>query len=151
MVLCKHININQLQMGQFIDLEHYLKENNIIKIASYMYEPQVDFDNIPYEIVLSVSNKYLEWRNNILDHYRYLFTANEDNEYDKRLYDHLGIIKEDEDIEEDNKSDEFNKTWMWYHILYTVFANENFLKMKVCYSLSLISVLNHLAYLNVKQ
>jgi hypothetical protein len=145
-MLLKIINLNDITAGQFIDLEHYIKKDDICSIASYLYVPRTDFYSVPYEYVLAAYNHYMDWRSNLLENYKPLFAKAEEKD-DEAIYNKVKIKKRSEDDKFDIELKQYNEIYSWYGVLYSTFANEDYLKMKECYKLRIIEVLNHLTFL----
>jgi hypothetical protein len=142
--------LSHTTMGEWIDLENAISENDIITIASYQYTPRIDGNTMDYESCLAAFQYYLTWRNNILDHYKHILSNGSEQKDDIEIYKRLGIKKTISDEEVDEDLDQFNKVFSWYDVLFTVFAGSDYMKMKDCMKLKVIEVFNHLSYLQMK-
>ena len=136
--------LNNILIGEFIDLEKLIKDRNIIKIAEYLYAPRMPLDNVPYDYVIAAYKHYLKWRNDILNHYYPDDGASENNS--ESIYTKLGLDTE-ELKEEDNDEELFYNQFGWYSTLFMNFANEDYTKMPEVFKIPVIQVFNHLLYL----
>ena len=132
----KLIDFNKLTIGEFVDLENYIKDidANFERIASLIYrnnkKPEKNiyiFETWSYEVIYSGIKKYIKWREWLYDFYKALFRGD--------------VSDEKTDL------DEFNEKWSWYNILFKNFCNEDFFKMEEAFNINILEAMNHLGYL----
>jgi hypothetical protein len=137
-------------MGEWITMERAIRDDDILTIAYFQYEPHVPLDSVSWENVVAACNQYVIWRNTILKNYAGLFEKREEKD-DDAIYNNLNLDRDKEDLEADQALNEYNERYSWYDTLFVVFAKENYLNMKDCYKLKVIEVLNHLSFLQSKR
>lgn len=144
-------DFNKTTVGEWIDRDEFIRNNDIVGLATHLYSSEIPLDFVKYEICVGAWNSYLEWRQNIMDNYAAQFIHIEEGK-SKIIYDRLGITDEYEEIEEmmSQQQKEYNRNYGWYDILFTEFANCDYLKMSACFHLTMIEVLNHKNYLLTK-
>lgn len=133
----KLINLNNLKIGQYIDL--ISAKDDMIRITQILYNSDSDFSDVPYEYVNSLYYHFLKFKSNLVTSYPSLFTSTEGESKDD-IYQKLGLEVEEED-EEESKDEE---SIIWFNILYNQICNGDFLKMREAYNLNVIEVFNFL-------
>ena len=149
-------NLNKdLRIGELIDIEVYIKNNDIISLCQLLYRDPInnsipDLSEVQYNFILGTYEYYLKWRKGLFEDYAGLFSGGDESEEQKRKrYEKFGL-KWEEDSEEQKAEKEHNSKWGWYSTLFENICNGDVLKMKEAYNLNVISTFTHLAYLTNK-
>jgi hypothetical protein len=152
--------VNNLTLGEFIDLENYFAESyidNLTRICAILwrktnqnewgndkFEPyefnledrKHEFDTIPVGFVYEIIPIYLKFREDFTNTYVNLFNP---------------VISEPDDVEEldpedlkEDKEEEVFKRWSWETTLYNL-ANEDITKIDAILNMPLVFVFNMLA------
>ena len=150
-------NLNNITFGEFIDLENIIKSGDTISVAKLLWEGEGDVGDIKLNVLLGGNEKYILFREKIYKNYAHLFEGSDDeDDTNDRMLEHYGIKKDmfdlNEGIEDSLKAKEdreYNRVWGWYVVANNL-AGGDFLRINEVFKRPLISVLNHLVYLNNK-
>lgn len=157
-----HKGINTLTLGEFIDLEHYCKDDYIVNLPTicailyrktmnnvwgneevepYRFNPldrEYVFNDLPITQIYGVITEYLKFREDFMKTYENLFQPTFE-------------VEEDEEMDiEDKKEEEEEKRiskWSWESIIWSL-ANEDITKADHVTDLPLIFCFNFLSMKN---
>jgi hypothetical protein len=154
------IPFNNLTLGEWIDLDYYLKNNLDLKIIEVLYRQKNDnpWDKVEYESygsfskersefllelkaedVLGVKQMYIQWRENVLTQYQGLFQT-----FDK-VEDYSDLdIKAQREIEQALKEEEQMKQFAWERLVMLLCDND-ITKFNQVLELPVIQVFNIMA------
>ena len=153
-----YIGLNDLKLGEFIDLEHYFANDyvkHLIYICSVLYRKtklseweevvyedysfnieirKEQFNDLPITSVYGICSEYIKYRENFLKVYENLFNPI----FDEDELDDVEL--DEEDLKEQEAEDKINR-WSWEHTLYNL-ANEDVTKIKDVLELNLVFAFN---------
>lgn len=157
------IDFNNILVGQFIDIEFWLKnlENNLHKILSVIYQKtkEDEWGNIEFEPYIYDINKrseifsyismgkvygglslYLQWRENFINQNKSIFESKDEEELDETSMSMLSKEEIDE-IKKDIEKEKLKADYAWPYFLYQL-ADGDIVKMKEMFNLKLLYVIN---------
>jgi hypothetical protein len=151
----KLINLNNISVGRYIDLDYFLtetEENKIQNILSLLILPEYDVDSLKLMIdkinnnlsiseITPVINMFVNWRNNFLKNYHSLFNVDDDDDVD--------VESDDENFEFD-ETQKTNNQNTWLSICYENAQEFYYINNKNIFESSIISLLNWLTWKNEK-
>jgi hypothetical protein len=159
---------NHLEIGAFIDLEHFITNDyisNLKVILSIFYRQKIKdkdllynqkfeeygdwiyhradlFDNVSILEVYKVIPNYLNWREKFFENYDGLLSGPIDED-DDESFDNGSVISKSEMLKEKQKEKTIKK-WSWNLFLYQL-ANNNILQMSEASKLNVIEAFNILS------
>lgn len=163
------ISINKLTLGEFIDLDHYIVNDqygNLYKICSILYkksklddwgnkifEPygNIDvelrskfFEELFIEDIYGVLNEFIQFKTMILEQYTNIFNPHieEDTEPDDYEYSEIELDEMKREEEEEKEM----MQWSWENIIYKL-SDGDITKYDTITDLPLIFVLNQLSFM----
>jgi hypothetical protein len=166
---CK--DVYQITLGEFIDLEHYFKDNyinNLPKIASVffrqtkqdewgniVFEPYDNIDlierekvffDLPITSIFGLIKYYLEFKEVFYENYQNLFEPNVDEEDEDELIEEELTPEEKAEIAKEQILAQYN----WENILYSL-SNSDITKYDELTGLSVIFIFNQLSFKKAMQ
>lgn len=129
------INLNNITLGQFVDLEVFVSRNyrkTIKEIINVLYNIEVN-ENDSFTTYWPGIEMYLKWRITLYHNYKNLFDIGPDNE----------------EVSEDLPYNKVDLAYNWYEHIMTL-ADEKFLNIEPVLNRPLIEALNYLAWYKTK-
>jgi len=166
------IELNQLTLGEFIDLEHFFAEDyhkNLPIICSILYKKQKKdewnntiiepyiydvyqraklFEDIEIQKVYGIIDMYLRFKKIIIDTYKSIF-SNDDDEQKPKTEEELPNPEKESALEkkrriEEEQQEENNRKYSWEKMIYQI-SNGDIIQGKKIFDLKLIYVLNQVS------
>lgn len=127
----KLLSVNNLTLGQFIDMEVYLSDNpakHLMDIVKLLYQTD-DLKGFTFNNTWAAVEYYLKWRTTLFSQYKNLFNAD-------------GDLDEDDEV---NASKSQNIAHIWYDIVMTL-ADNKFLNIDAVVERPVVECFNWLAW-----
>ena len=161
------LSFNDLTLGEFIDLDHYLTNDiidNFPKILSILYrkykigewnetiiEPYstidkksrvLEFEDLPITDVYGVVDAFIKWKNDFMDKYEALWEPDIEDSYSEDELKRDPSLRHE--IEKEKKEEAKHRKWGWIKLIYNL-ADGDMLKIRDITGLKLVYIFNILA------